>query len=496
MNRDKPVSDVRVGTYKIYKEAVGDTWDPAWADDGVLYFGGNDGSGWNKACSSNMFFNRAAGDDYLNLDGETINCLEDYGGWAKRGPDGCTWKTGGTLSLNGVLYYSIARHMYGTDSGDPYRRQRANRASIIKSEDHGLTWTRSAEENYDHPMFPDGRFATPYFIHYGQDGHTHDVDGSDRYVYAISNNGFWCNGDNYILGRVAKDKISDLDPGDWQFFAGGDGETDQRWTPDCHQAALIIDNPRKCGETGATYIPALGRYILVAWYYPGDPTNETEESRFIFYEAPKPWGPWTQVHEYVSNPEGWYCPRLLSKWQSDGSGEVRAVIATGGDYYEMGKFYFFTVVDVALKAGGQYPPEPAKPQPVVIVNTDTGPNLNQFQYFGAWQLLTDRHHAHFYSEHASDQAGDYFTFTFEGTRVCWRASKENNMGIAAVSLDGGDEVLVDQWTYSVVPQYRRLLFDSGQLTPGRHTLKVRVTGEQNSHSKGCFVLNNLMEVYR
>jgi hypothetical protein len=82
-----------------------------------------------------------------------------------------------------------------------------------------------------------------------------------------------------------------------------------------NQAALIIDNPRKCGETGATYIPALGRYVLVAWYYPGDPNIETDESHFIFYESPKPWGPWTPVCEYTSRPQGWYCPRVLSKWQ-------------------------------------------------------------------------------------------------------------------------------------------------------------------------------------
>jgi hypothetical protein len=168
----KPITDVRVGKYRIYTEAVGDTWDPAWSDDGRLYFGGNDGSGWNKACSNNLFFNVVSGEDPFILEGETVNCLEDYDGWAKAGPDGCTWKSAGTLSLDGVLYFSIARHKYGTKSGDPYKRQVASRASIIKSEDHGLTWTRRAEQNYADPMFPDGRFATPYFIHYGQDGST------------------------------------------------------------------------------------------------------------------------------------------------------------------------------------------------------------------------------------------------------------------------------------------------------------------------------------
>jgi hypothetical protein len=492
----KPITDVRVGKYRIYTEAVGDTWDPAWSDDGRLYFGGNDGSGWNKACSNNLFFNVVSGEDPFILEGETVNCLEDYDGWAKAGPDGCTWKSAGTLSLDGVLYFSIARHKYGTKSGDPYKRQVASRASIIKSEDHGLTWTRRAEQNYADPMFPGGRFATPYFIHYGQDGSTQDVDGADRFVYAISNNGFWCNGDNYILGRVAKDRIGDLNANDWQFFTGGDGSVDENWSHNNPEAALIIDNPRKCGETGATYIPALGRYVLVAWYYPGDPNIETDESHFIFYESPKPWGPWTPVYEYTSRPHGWYCPRILSKWQVEGENEVRGMIVTGGDYYEMGKYYFFTIVEVGLKAGGVYPPEREKPGPVVIVSADVGDGPQQFHYTGAWETQTDRHHARFSREYASDQTEDTFTFCFEGSRICWYASKEDTMGIAAVSIDDSAEVLVDQWTYCAVPQYRRLLFDSGVLPAGKHILKVRVTGEKNSQSKGSFIYNDYVEVYR
>jgi hypothetical protein len=345
-------------------------------------------------------------------------------------------------------------------------------------------------------MFPDGRFATPYFIHYGQDGSTQDVDGADRFVYAISNNGFWCNGDNYILGRVAKDRIGDLNANDWQFFTGGDGSVEKRWSSDPHQAALVIDNPRKCGETGATYIPALGRYVLVAWYYPGDPNIETDESHFIFYESPKPWGPWTAVCEYTSRPHGWYCPRVLSKWQVEGENEVRGMIVTGGDYYEMSKYYFFTVVEVRLKAGGVYPPEPKKPDPVVIVSADVGNGLHQFHYTGAWETQTDRHHARFSREYASGETGDTFTFSFEGSRICWYASKEDTMGIAAVSIDGSAEILVDQWTYCTVPQYRRLLFDSGVLPAGKHTMKVRVTGEKNSQSKGSFIYNDYVEVYR
>jgi hypothetical protein len=65
-------------------------------------------------------------------------------------------------------------------------------------------------------MFPGGQFATPYFIDYGRS--RPNVDGADRYVYAISNNGFWDNGDTLILGRVLRTKLGALNGVDWEFL--------------------------------------------------------------------------------------------------------------------------------------------------------------------------------------------------------------------------------------------------------------------------------------
>ena len=223
---DQRITDIRLGQKKLYPNNLGDTWDPAWAKDGSLYYPGNDGSGWNKACSSNLFFNRSTGEDPFNLESQTTNGMPEYDGWAKQREDGCTWKSSGCVSIDGTLYLALARHAYGTISGDPNLRQTARRASIIKSTDQGLTWTRSAGDNYHHPMF-DPYFTTPYFIYYGQDGQSPAVDGAERYVYAISNNGFWCNGDHYILGRVERAKISRLEPADWSFYKGGDGLIDR-----------------------------------------------------------------------------------------------------------------------------------------------------------------------------------------------------------------------------------------------------------------------------
>ena len=66
----------------------------------------------------------------------------------RRGKDGCTWKADGNLSLDGALFLWISRHQYGCSTHDPHSRQFASNASLIKSTDHGKTWTRPAKENY------------------------------------------------------------------------------------------------------------------------------------------------------------------------------------------------------------------------------------------------------------------------------------------------------------------------------------------------------------
>jgi hypothetical protein len=493
-NKKLQITDIKLGEYKKYLNSVGDTWDPTWAEDDNLYFPGNDGTGWDKKCSSNLNFNKASGNDFFNLKGETVNGLTEYGGWAKEEADECNWKSSGCICVDGVLYLAVGRHRYGRHQIDPHFRQMADRASIIKSYDYGLTWQRSAKENYEDAMFKSGRFATPYFIHYGRDGAAPDTDNAQKYIYAISNNGFWCNGDNYILGRVERSKLGNLDASDWEFYTGGDGMEDGSWSREMDAATLIIDSPLKCGETGATYIPSIGRYVLIAWYYPGNPNIDTDRTHFAFYEAPKPWGPWELVKETVNWPEGWYCPRILSKWQSENGSEVDVVAVTGGDYW-LGTDYKFTVVPVTLKTDGKYPEPFTNPLPVVVNDDETGDELNKFKYVGQWAYEKARIGAYGKDEHYSDKAGDYFIISFSGSRIKWYGSRRDHMGIAAVSIDNGAETEVDQHYWLSWTSYGRMLFDSGVLEKGIHTLKVRVTGKKNEHSKGTVIFSDRVEIF-
>ena len=115
-----------------------------------------------------------------------------------------------SYSVDGVIYHMfVTRCHYPWQSGDPKHRHIFRDSSIMKSTDNGRTWTRTGEENYSKPMFPGKPFGAPYFVWYGKDGAA-GVDNADKYVYAVSNDGHFEGGDNYVLGRVLRTKLADL----------------------------------------------------------------------------------------------------------------------------------------------------------------------------------------------------------------------------------------------------------------------------------------------
>lgn len=339
-----PIADVRLGA-PTYYDSDGDSWDPAWSGDDRLYSAVNDGAGFGTL-RRNIAFNRISGSAPLGLTGHLQSLMDDYGELnAPVALDGRNWKSGGTVSIAGVLYMSIGMDRYV----DPRYGGRQTRidASIVKSSDHGEHWTRPMQENLRHPMFPGMRFATPFFIHYGREYAAATRDNADRYVYATSNNGFWDNGDDYILGRVPRSRIGALRAADWTFYRGGDGMLDSSWSARMSAAAPLIEAPGECGETGVTYLPALGRYVMVAWYYPigNGHAGRIDTTDFAFYESPKPWGPWKKIKTVRIQPQGWYIPRVLAKFQVPAGQGLQAFIAVAGDWRNPA-YYRYTMVPV------------------------------------------------------------------------------------------------------------------------------------------------------
>ena len=100
---DKPIVDVRFNAdYGQISNSVGDEWAPAWADDGNLYTGNDDGSSFGGIPGRSLAFGKLAGDDFHQLKGSTVSDMGDYGQEPQR-PDQGNWKTMNSYCVDGVL---------------------------------------------------------------------------------------------------------------------------------------------------------------------------------------------------------------------------------------------------------------------------------------------------------------------------------------------------------------------------------------------------------
>ena len=94
--------------------------------------------------------------------------------------------------------------------------------------------------------------------------------------------------------------------------------------------------------------------------------------------------------------------------------------------------------------------------------------------------------------HRSERAGDTFTIRFSGSGARVFASLGPDRGMAAFSLDGLPETVLD--LYSPEPQRDRFFYETPLVNTGPHALKVRVLGRHDALSSGLWVAANHVEV--
>lgn len=331
------ITSATLGAVSVVPGRVfGDTWSTTEGPGGQLFTAADDSKGFGDVCFSNLCVNTLSGQP-PQLAGVTINPMTEYGAMCETGPDLGHWKACGITAVGDSVYLAVSRHHY---MRPPFWQQEAWDASIIRCDDAGRTWT--AAPALGASMFPGTNFATPHFVDYGADV-SRAPHGGDEYVYALSTTGHWNNGHAMTLGRVPRDRISRLAATDWQFAHGyfadpGPDVTDQPlgevvWGPRHDTARPVFQAPGRCGQAGATWVPALGLYILPQWHFPSLNLLNTarwQHSRWQFYSAPAPWGPWTLFFERDFAPEGFYNPSIPSRFIS-GDGH-RLWILTCGDF--------------------------------------------------------------------------------------------------------------------------------------------------------------------
>lgn len=87
------------------------------------------------------------------------------------------------------------------------------------------------------------------------------------------------------------------------------------------------------------------------------------------------------------------------------------------------------------------------------------------------------------------------TMTFTGNRVEYHAEKRFNHGIAGVKIDGGTEVMVDLYDPRR-DNVKAMLFDSGPLTNGLHTITIRMTGTKNPLATETNIIIDYLKFYK
>lgn len=284
------------GSAEFWKyTCLGDVWASTWANEGDLYTVTDDTYGFGNVCKSNLAIHRITGDMPPSIQGETINAMSDYGAVSHLGVDRASWKANGLTCIDGVLYLSVSRHHYHNDN---FPIQQTWDASIVKSEDYGRMWNAAPSEvgePFAQAMFPGPTCSTPFFVQYGQDGKG-SADGADTYIYATSSDGFWNNGSSMTLGRVRRDRLARLDPGDWQFVNGYDEQRQPIWGRRHDTALYTFRAPGRASMTDIHYMAPLGLYIMPQWHFSHvveDPfPRKWRVSQFDFYQAPAPWGRW------------------------------------------------------------------------------------------------------------------------------------------------------------------------------------------------------------
>jgi beta-galactosidase GanA len=97
------------------------------------------------------------------------------------------------------------------------------------------------------------------------------------------------------------------------------------------------------------------------------------------------------------------------------------------------------------------------------------------------------------TESWSTTAGSSMKVSFNGTAVRWIGPTNTNGGIANVLIDGAKVATVD--TYSPGgKQVQQVLFQTGGLAAGSHTLEIDVTGQQNSAASSDTVVVDAIDV--
>lgn len=215
-------------------------------------------------------------------------------------------------------------------------------AKLIYSPDNGKTWhnqdgstpvtwelwERRSRENMVFFDEPGDAFSLLTVLQMGRD-YGYNRDG---YVYLYAPNGNTDGTMNQlVMFRVPKGKV--LDRGAYEYFVQRVGKDEARWSPKIEDRGIVHTFPSGwvnrtvhpyAWHPSVVYNAPLGVYMMANWGMGCDGRGNwfAKPSYLGFWIAPRPWGPWRQVHEEQQWMPGGdpaaraYQPQISPKWIS------------------------------------------------------------------------------------------------------------------------------------------------------------------------------------
>jgi hypothetical protein len=210
-------------------------------------------------------------------------------------------------------------------------------AALMYSDDGGESWQNIPDQHT--PYFLGPRFAALAFVGFGP-GYTGVPTRLGAYVYAISNDENWENGNHVSLARVPREQV--LERAAWEFYIGGRDADNPQWSSEEAAARPILSDPGHVGHPTMTYNAALDRFFLMfgsdvvphSFATPRDfaRAHWHRQRELHLYEGANPWGPWQLVYydpcwegEHVA-----YLPQMPTKWLNDDG--LSGTLLFSGDY--------------------------------------------------------------------------------------------------------------------------------------------------------------------
>jgi hypothetical protein len=131
-------------------------------------------------------------------------------------------------------------------------------------------------------------------------------------------------------------------------------------------------------------------------------------------------------------------------------------------------------------------------QALTVDADNTGTGNDQFGYSSGWGLTTGVSDMYDGTANWSQTAGSTATVSFTGNEIALHAVRDVDQEIMSVSVDGSTPVDVDD--YAPTRNASGIVWTSGSLASGTHTLRITVTGTRNPSSSGYNIALDSIDV--